>query len=38
LRFFEGSPELLMNSLFEDRKISAEELERLRGLVEEERP
>jgi predicted transcriptional regulator len=37
-RFFEGSPELLMNSLFEDRKISAEELERLRGLVEEERP
>ena len=37
-RLFEGSPELLMNSLFEDRKISAEEFERLRRLAEEERP
>lgn len=36
-RLFEGSPELLMNSLFEDRKISAEEFERLRKLAEEER-
>ena len=37
-RLFEGSPELLMASLFEDRKISAEEFERLRRLAEEERP
>ena len=37
-QLFEGSPELLMSSLFEDRKISSEEFERLRRLVEEERP
>jgi predicted transcriptional regulator len=34
-RFFEGSPELLMAHLFEGRKISAKELERLRELTEE---
>src|SRR5580658_487876 len=34
-RLFEGSPELLMTSLFEERKISAAELKRLRALIEE---
>jgi predicted transcriptional regulator len=34
-RFFEGSPEQLMASLFEGRRISAAELKRLRKLVEE---
>jgi predicted transcriptional regulator len=34
-RLFEGSPELLVTSLFEDRKISAEEMKRLRRLIEE---
>ncbi len=34
-RFFEGSPELLMTSLFEDRHIGAKELRRLQKLVEE---
>jgi len=34
-RFFEGSPELLMAHLFEGRRISAKELERLRKLTEE---
>jgi len=34
-RLFEGSPELLMASLFEDRKISAAELQRLRKLIDE---
>ena len=32
-RLFEGSPELLMTSLFEDRKISEAEMKRLRGLI-----
>ncbi len=32
-RLFEGSPELLLASLFEDRKIPAEELERLTSLI-----
>lgn len=32
-RLFEGSPELLMTSLFEDRKISAAEMKRLRDLI-----
>ena len=36
-RFFEGSPELLMAHLFEDKKISARELERLRKRIREER-
>ena len=34
-RLFEGSPELLVSSLFEDRKISAVEMKRLRKLIEE---
>jgi predicted transcriptional regulator len=34
-RFFEGSPELLMASLFEDQKVGAKELRRLQKLVEE---
>lgn len=34
-RLFEGSPELLVTSLFEDRKISAAELQRLRKLIDE---
>lgn len=34
-RLFEGSPELLVTSLFEDRKISAVEMKRLRALIEE---
>jgi predicted transcriptional regulator len=34
-RFFEGSPELLMTSLFEDQKIGAKELRRLQKLVDE---
>ena len=33
-RFFEGSPELLMASLFEDQKMGAKELRRLQKLVE----
>ena len=33
-RFFEGSPELLMASLFEDEKIGAKELRRLRQMIE----
>ena len=37
-RFFAGSPELLMAHLFEGRKISARELERLRKLTREEQP
>jgi predicted transcriptional regulator len=39
-RLFDGSPELLMTSLFEDRKIGAEEFRRLRKLIEdgEDRP
>jgi predicted transcriptional regulator len=37
-RFFEGSPELLMLSLIERKKIGAKELERLRRRIEEERP
>jgi len=36
-RLFEGSPELLVTSLFEDRKISAAEMKRLRALIEEEK-
>jgi predicted transcriptional regulator len=32
-RLFDGSPELLMTSLFEDRKISAAEMKRLRDLI-----
>jgi predicted transcriptional regulator len=36
-RFFEGSPDLLMAHLFEGRKISARELERLRKLIAEDR-
>ena len=32
-RLFNGSPELLMTSLFEDRKISAAEMKRLRSLI-----
>jgi len=32
-RLFEGSPELLMTSLFEDRKIGVAEMRRLRGLI-----
>ena len=35
-RFFEGSPELLMAHLFEGRKISGKELERLRKMTAEE--
>ena len=35
-RFFEGSPELLMLKLVERRKISAQELERLRKRIAEE--
>jgi len=34
-RLFEGSPELLVASLFEDRKIGAAEMKRLRALIEE---
>src|SRR5580704_8919850 len=34
-RLFDGSPELLMTSLFEDRKISAAEMKRLRNLIAE---
>jgi predicted transcriptional regulator len=34
-RLFEGSPELLVSSLFEDRKISPAEMKRLRKLIEE---
>ena len=37
-RFFEGSPELLMAHLFEGRKITAQELERLRKLTAGEPP
>jgi predicted transcriptional regulator len=33
-RLFEGSPELLVTSLFEDRQISAAEMTRLRNLIE----
>jgi len=33
-RLFEGSPELLMNSLFEDQKLGAPELRRLTKLIE----
>jgi predicted transcriptional regulator len=36
-RLFEGSPELLVTSLFEDRKISAAEMKRLRALIEKEK-
>jgi len=36
-RLFEGSPELLVTSLFEDRKISAAEMKRLRALIEEDK-
>jgi len=36
-RFFDGSPDLLMAHLFEGRKISARELERLRKLIGEDR-
>lgn len=36
-RLFDGSPELLMTSLFEDRKISAAEMKRLRALIEEDK-
>ena len=32
-RLFDGSPELLMTSLFEDRKIGAAEMRRLRDLI-----
>jgi predicted transcriptional regulator len=35
-RFFDGSPDLLMAHLFEGRKISARELERLRKLISED--
>ena len=35
-RFFEGSPELLMAHLFEDGKVTAKELARLRKLTGEE--
>ena len=34
-RFFEGSPELLMASLFESGEVDAKELQRLRRLVED---
>jgi predicted transcriptional regulator len=37
-RFFEGSPELLMASLFEDREIDARELQRLRKRIEQSNP
>ena len=33
-RFFEGSPELLMASLFEDEKVGAKELRRLKEMIE----
>jgi predicted transcriptional regulator len=33
LRFFEGSPELLMASLFESGEVDAKELQRLRRLI-----
>jgi predicted transcriptional regulator len=36
-RFFDGSPDLLMAHLFEGRKISAREMERLRKLIGEDR-
>ena len=32
-RLFDGSPELLVTSLFEDRKIGAAEMRRLRALI-----
>jgi predicted transcriptional regulator len=35
-RFFQGSPEMLMLSLVERRKIGTEEIERLRRRIEEE--
>jgi predicted transcriptional regulator len=34
-RLFEGKPELLVTSLFEDRKISAAELRRLQRLIDQ---
>jgi predicted transcriptional regulator len=34
-RLFDGSPELLVTSLFEDRKIGPAELQRLRRLIDE---
>ena len=34
-RLFEGSPELLVTSLFEDRKIGEAEMKRLRALIED---
>jgi predicted transcriptional regulator len=34
-RFFEGSPELLMASLFEDREIDARELQRLKRRIDQ---
>ena len=37
-RFFEGSPELLMTSLFQDRKIGARELRQLRKLINDASP
>jgi len=37
-RFFENSPELLMLNLIEKKKISAEELQRLRKKIEEKEP
>jgi predicted transcriptional regulator len=37
-RFFDGSPELLMASLFEDRAIDARELRRLRKLIDQSNP
>lgn len=36
LRFFENSPELLMLSLVESKKVTAKELERIRKRLEEE--
>jgi predicted transcriptional regulator len=35
-RFFSGSPELLMLSLVEKRKVSSEQLKQLRGRIEED--
>jgi predicted transcriptional regulator len=37
-RFFEGSPELLMTSLFQGRKLDVGELKRLRQLIAEAGP
>ena len=37
-RFFNGSPELLMLSLVEGRKIGPDKLQRLRQRIEEEKP